>query len=50
MTIHDVIIVGAGMAGLHCARRLLEEKPHLNVLMLEKYNYIVLTNDDIFDF
>jgi glycine/D-amino acid oxidase-like deaminating enzyme len=38
--IYDYIIVGAGMAGLHCARRLLEEKPGLSVLLLEKYNYI----------
>ncbi len=38
--IYDYIIVGAGMAGLHCARRLLEEKPGLKILLLEKYNYI----------
>lgn len=39
-TVYDYIIIGAGLAGLHCARRLLEEKPHLNVIILEKYNYI----------
>jgi len=40
MTVYDYVIIGAGLAGLHCARRLLEEKPHLNIIILEKYNYI----------
>ncbi len=39
-TIYDYIIIGAGIAGLHCARRLLEDTPSLRVLILEKYNYI----------
>ncbi len=37
---YDYIIIGAGIAGLHCARRLLEDNPKLRVLILEKYNYI----------
>ncbi len=39
-TIYDYIIVGAGAAGLHCARRLLGADPDLKVLILEKYNYV----------
>jgi hypothetical protein len=35
---HDYIIVGAGIAGLHCARSLVN-KGH-SVLVLEKYKYI----------
>lgn len=37
---YDYIIIGAGLAGLHCAQRLLEDNPALKVLILEKYNYI----------
>ena len=39
-SIYDYIIIGAGLAGLHCARRLLGANPALKVLILEKYNYI----------
>lgn len=33
---YDVIIVGAGIVGAACARKLMSEKPNLNVLLLEK--------------
>lgn len=38
--VYDYIIVGAGIAGLHCARRILAAHPDKKVLILEKYNYI----------
>lgn len=38
--VHDFIIVGAGIAGLHCARRILQAHPDKKVLILEKYNYL----------
>ena len=37
---YDYIIVGAGIAGLYTGLKLLKEKPSLNILILEKYNYI----------
>lgn len=40
MSVYDYIIIGAGLAGLHCAKQLLQANPHLNVIILEKYNYI----------
>jgi glycine/D-amino acid oxidase-like deaminating enzyme len=40
MSVYDYVIIGAGLAGLHCARRLLDAQPHLKVIILEKYNYI----------
>ncbi len=33
---HDVIIVGGGIVGLATAHRLLEARPHLKILLLEK--------------
>lgn len=33
---YDLIIVGAGIVGAACARKLKQEHPHLNVLLLEK--------------
>lgn len=38
--VYDFIIVGAGIAGLHCARRILAGYPDKKVLVLEKYNYL----------
>ena len=34
----DVIIVGAGVAGLYCAWRLLEKNPGQNIVLLERLN------------
>ncbi len=35
----DVTIIGAGIAGLWTARRILKKHPNLRVLILEKYDY-----------
>lgn len=37
---YDVIIVGAGIAGLHSAYLLLKEDPSLEILVCEKYKTI----------
>ncbi len=36
---HDVIIVGAGIAGLRTGIKVLTDYPHLKCIILEKYNY-----------
>ena len=33
---YDVIIIGAGPSGIFCAYRLIEKRPDLNILMIEK--------------
>ena len=33
---YDVIIIGAGPGGIFCAYELMEKKPDLKVLMIEK--------------
>ena len=33
---YDVIIVGAGPSGIFCAYELIEKKPDLKILMIEK--------------
>ena len=33
---YDVIIIGAGPSGIFCAYRLIEQRPDLNILMIEK--------------
>ena len=35
----DILIVGAGIAGLRCGIELLNQNPKKTVLILEKYNY-----------
>lgn len=35
----DVVIIGAGIAGLHCGIELLQKRPSLKIVILEKYNY-----------
>ena len=35
----DLLIIGAGIAGLHCGIELLQKRPSLKVVILEKYNY-----------
>ena len=37
MSIHDILIVGAGIAGLNTATELLKAKPELKILVVEKY-------------
>lgn len=37
---YDIIIVGAGIAGLHCALQILKKHPSTKLAILEKYNYI----------
>ena len=36
--VFDVVIVGAGPAGIFCALEIIENKPHLKILILEKGN------------
>jgi monoamine oxidase len=35
----DVLILGAGIAGLYCGIELLQKRPSLKIVILEKYNY-----------
>jgi monoamine oxidase len=35
----DILIIGAGIAGLSCGIQLLQKRPSLQVVILEKYNY-----------
>lgn len=35
----DLIIIGAGIAGLHCGIELLQKRPSLKIVILEKYTY-----------
>lgn len=37
---YDILIVGAGLAGLHCALRLTEVYPDAKIAIVEAYNYI----------
>jgi monoamine oxidase len=36
----DIVIVGAGIAGLRCGITLLHKRPSLKIVILEKYNYV----------
>lgn len=36
---YDIIIIGAGLAGLHCALQILKAKPSTKLAILEKYGY-----------
>lgn len=40
MANYQILIVGAGMAGLHCAMRLSERHPHILIAVAEAYNYV----------
>ncbi len=35
----DIVILGAGIAGLRCGIELLRKRPSLHIVILEKYNY-----------
>ena len=41
---YDVVIVGAGPAGLFCAYELIEKNPKLKVVILEKGKQFTLLN------
>lgn len=36
----EIVIIGAGIAGLRCGIELLHKRPQAKIVMLEKYNYI----------
>jgi len=36
----DIVIIGAGIAGLRCGITLLRKRPSLKIVILEKYNYV----------
>ena len=36
----DIVIVGAGIAGLRCGITLLRKRPSRKIVILEKYNYV----------
>lgn len=40
MNVYDTIIVGSGLAGLHCAMRLSEKYPHSKIALTESQKYI----------
>ena len=37
---YDVMIVGAGIAGLHCAMKISQRNPRLKIAIAEAYNYV----------
>ena len=37
---YDVIIIGAGPSGIFCAYELIEKKPDMRILMIEKCLYL----------
>lgn len=37
---YQILIVGAGLAGLHCALRLTDKYPNISIAIAEEYNYI----------
>jgi monoamine oxidase len=37
---YDIIIIGAGIAGLYTGIQLLKKYPHYNIIIIEKYKYI----------
>ena len=37
---YEILIVGAGLAGLHCALRLIEKNPLTKIAIAEAYNYV----------
>lgn len=39
-SIYDILIVGGGLAGLHCALRLSKEQPTARIVIAEAYSYI----------
>ena len=47
MADYDVLIVGAGIAGLHCALRISEKFPSKRIAIAEAYDY---TGGRIFTF
>jgi len=38
--VYDILIIGAGLAGLHCALRLIDKNPKLHIAIAEAYDYV----------